>query len=130
MSTKPPATCRCELSDDAVTIGIQVVNNTIVCGRVGGHALLKAGGEIIWESLDDRPFSLDFFRIPVENDPDLGPAVDLDSWPFAEPREPDPKLTQNVTAFRGILKNEKLVAYKYYVTIGNLRLDPVIIVDE
>jgi hypothetical protein len=61
------------------------------------------------------------------------PTSALTRWPFSYPPNPP---TSGVTAptrkFVGVLKGPGVPAtsFKYYVTVGNLTLDPIIIVDR
>lgn len=110
-----------------VTLEIRVQDGAILCGRTGGHVRGETGHRIQWTS--DRDFTLEFFRLAEE--PEEGCAADpegLGGWPFSEPARPQ-DVKWPLKQFAGVL-NDGYGAYKYYITVGNLRLDPIIIIDR
>jgi hypothetical protein len=98
-----------------VTITVQ--NGKIECSG-GGYVRTQRLGRISWEC--DEEFTLAFETLA-----DHRPA-----WPF---RHPNPPFVQT-RSFAGELKDvgpdDQAPAYKYTVTIGNHKLDPIIIVDK
>lgn len=107
------------------SLKIRVDSGSVLCGTVGGNADLKGGQRLEWVS--DQPFTLEFFRTPYEGDEECDP-VKLDGWPFSDPgRARD--VSWPVKSFAGVLK-PGFALYKYSITVGNLRLDPIIIVDR
>jgi hypothetical protein len=120
-----------------IQIDVSIRNNTLICGVNGGNVLGVPGNRIRWRSGDKtQNFTLEFFRLAAE--PAQEPRSDceplnvseLAHWPFTEP-EPNSGVVGPINEFSGTLKKEgDPTAYKYYVTVGNLRLDPVVIVDR
>ncbi|HEX4677267.1 MAG TPA: hypothetical protein VH209_18145 [Steroidobacteraceae bacterium] len=119
-------------------VEISVQNNTLVVGANGGNVVGAPGDLIIWRSAEGGPrFSLEFFQLGSEptaqamND-DACIEIDvsaLPSWPFSRPDKfPD----EPVTKFEAVLEGKSTPAtpFKYYVTVGNLRLDPIVIIDK
>ena len=112
-------------------IVIDVQSNTLICGANGGNAYLSPGDRIRWKSADRRlPFTLEFFRLGLEADGECIEVSSLDRWPFADPPEPKRGIVGPTTEFKATLKKKGGAAFKYTVTVGNLRLDPIIIVDR
>jgi hypothetical protein len=120
----------------AIEISVDVRNNTVVCGVNGGNVLGSAGTQVVWRAENDSlEFTLEFFRLAAEPQRDT-PAdcksLDvrrLPRWPFKEP-EPKLGIVGPTREFAGTFKEDTdLRAYKYYVTVENLRLDPIVIVD-
>jgi hypothetical protein len=122
-------------------IDITVQNNTLVVGMNGGNIVASAGDRVVWRTdPGETPFTLEFFQLASE--PSLEASKDdacvnidvaeLPRWPFAEPQEPPPKGVVGPThEFVGVLSDEiaSSGAFLYYVTVGNLRLDPILIWD-
>jgi hypothetical protein len=120
-------------------VEISVKNNTLVVGANGGNVVGAPGDRIIWRSAQGSPrFSLEFFQLgaeePKRDTPEgaIGIKTDvstLPSWPFSHPKhfphEPVP-------VFEAVLEGKSVPAtpFKYYVTVGNLRLDPIVIIDK
>jgi hypothetical protein len=121
------------------TVEISIKNNTLVVGTNGGNVVGAPGDRIIWRSAPGGPpFSLEFFQLGAE-EPSVQADKDdacietdvstLPSWPFSHPkhfpREP-------VREFEAVLEGKSVPAtpFKYYVTVGNLRLDPIVIIDK
>ena len=129
-----------DIKRDAQTfeVEISVNNNTLVVGANGGNVVGAPGDRIIWRSAQGGPpFSLEFFQLGAE--PSLRASKDdacietdvatLSSWPFSWPKEfPG----EPVSFFEAVLEGKSIPAtpFKYYVTVGNLRLDPIVIIDK
>jgi hypothetical protein len=85
--------------------------------------------------------TLEFFQLASEptveaSEDDACVNIDvaaLPRWPFAEPPEPPPNGVVGPTnEFVGIVSDDETAssgAFVYYVTVGNLRLDPILIWD-
>jgi hypothetical protein len=119
-----------------IEIDVSVQNNTLTCGVNGGNVLGVPGNRVVWRSGNNNPnFTLEFFRLaaePAHGLADCKPlnVSELPHWPFTEP-EPDGGVVGPTREFSGTLKKDgNPTAYKYYVTVGNLRLDPIVIVDR
>ena len=113
-----------------VKIKIDIERNTLVCGLNGGNVRLAPGSRIRWSISRGRLFRLEFFRLPLESDKPRG-VPDLAPWPFAEPPRPATGNTVGPTdEFEGTLGRIPGAAFKYCVAVGNLRLDPIIIIDN
>jgi hypothetical protein len=124
----------------AVDISIQ--HNTLVVGANGGNIVGVPEDRVRWSTgTDQPPFTLEFFRVASE--PTVAASKDdgcgevdvaaLPRWPFTDPPQPPPNGVIGPTwEFVGVLKGPGTPAtsYKYYVTVQNLRLDPIIIVDR
>ena len=118
-------------------IDISVRNNTLVCGVNGGNVLGIPGNRVLWRSgSNGGNFTLEFFRLAGEpahaSQAEHKPVIvsQLAHWPFTEP-EPSGGVVGPTREFSGTLKKDgDPTAYKYYVTVGNLRLDPIVIVDR
>lgn len=123
-------------------VDISIQHNTLVVGANGGNIVGVPENRVRWRSgTDQPPFTLEFFRIasepPVAASKDDGcGAIDvaaLPRWPFSEPPQPPANGVIGPTReFVGTLKGpgKPATSYKYYVTVQNLRLDPIIIVDR
>ena len=120
-----------------IQIDVSVRNNTLICGVNGGNVVGVPGTRLVWRSgSNTQNFTLEFFRLvgepPQEPQSDYEPmnVSELPHWPFIEP-EPNSGVVGPTREFSGTLKKDgEPTAYKYYVTVGNLRLDPVVIVDR
>jgi hypothetical protein len=112
------------------TIHIDVKDGKVVCGTNGGHVRVPHGTAITWTSKDkDQKFELEFFQLGVET---AGVAQELEHWPFESPAAPP---TGRKSEFTGTLRKLPSIAghapvYKYNVRVGDLLLDPIIIVDR
>jgi hypothetical protein len=119
-------------------IDITIQHNTLVAGLNGGNIVAGPGDRLLWRTAPGGlPFTLEFFQLASE--PSLEERQDdaclnidvagLQRWPFAEPPEPPGGVVGPTHAFAGVLSNKvaRSSAFKYYVTVGNLRLDPIII---
>ena len=121
-------------------IDITVQNNTLVVGMNGGNIVASAGDRVVWRT-DPRgtPFTLEFFQLAAEptvkvREDDACVNIDvaaLSRWPFADPPPPPNGIVGPVHEFVGIVSDEtgSSGAFLYYVTVGNLRLDPILIWD-
>jgi hypothetical protein len=119
-------------------IDITVRHNTLVIGMNGGNIVAAPGDRVVWRTAPGgTPFTLEFFQLASE--PNLEARKDdarvkidvaaLSRWPFAEPPEPPNDIVGPVHEFVGVLSDKMAPssAFMYYVTVGNLRLDPIII---
>ena len=122
-------------------IDITVQNNTLIVGLNGGNIAAAAGDRVIWRTAPGgTPFTLEFFQLASEpsveaRKDDACVNIDvaaLSRWPFVEPPEPPKSGVVGPThEFIGVL-SDKITpsrAFLYYVTVGNLRLDPILIWD-
>jgi hypothetical protein len=108
---------------------ISVENGTVLCGEVGGHIRGKPGLKVRWASNQD--FTLEFFRLAEETADGVPVSQDSPRWPFSEPRLEDVRWP--LRKFEGVLREDPSSSpsvYKYYITAGNLRLDPIVIIDR
>jgi len=114
----------------ASVIDIGVSGNILTCGINGGNTRACETTRLSWRSrVPQMPFTLEFFRLGLENDGDTDVAH-LRGWPFEEDAPPG-GVVGPTTEFTGTLRREeKLAVYEYVIAIGNLRLDPIIIVDR
>ena len=112
----------------ATKIKIDVERNALICGANGGNAYLAPGDKVKWVSArSDLRFTLEFFQLGLENSKEVEVAA-LHGWPFQDPPEPRGGVVGPTDEFKGTLLNENGLVFKYYVTVGNLRLDPILIV--
>ena len=110
-----------------ITIKIDVRNGKIICGAAGGHVRAPHGTVIKWESTgDDKKFELEFSQLGIEA---AEAGAELEDWPFQERPPPAPTNTF-VGTLKSLASNDRAPVYKYNVKVGNLLLDPIIIVDE
>jgi hypothetical protein len=126
------------LEAEIFEIDITVQNNTLTAGMNGGNIVAAPGDRVLWRTdPGGPPFTLEFFQLASE--PSVAASTDaacinidvaaLSRWPFAEPPEPPGDVVGPTHAFAGVLSGNvaPASAFKYYVTVGNLRLDPIII---
>jgi hypothetical protein len=118
------------------TIHIDVKNGKITCGTNGGHVRARHGTAITWTSKGTgKKFELEFSQLGVET---AATASASEDWPFDQPAGPEPGPTDT---FTGTLKKlpesagqapaaGQAPVYKYNVRVGDLLLDPIIIVDR
>ena len=130
-------------------VDIAVENNTIIVGTNGGNITGAPGDKIIWRATAGTPpFSLQFFQLAAEPAVKLGARASararaaaakghtdvaaLATWPFVEPPEPPGGIVPPTRFFCGTLSGnfEPPTAFKYNITVGNLQLDPIVIVDR
>ncbi len=121
-------------------IDITVQNNTLVVGANGGNIVGTPGNKILWRAGPNTPpFTLEFFQVasePAVHEHKDNARINIDvtglpRWPFAE-QQPPGGVVGPTRVFTGTLtgKSHPATSFKYYVTVGNLRLDPIVIVDE
>lgn len=109
------------------TIKINVRDGQVTCGSNGGHVRVRHGSVVTWKSTGkDKKFELEFFQLGVEAG---SAAAELDHWPFKEKRPAAPTNTF-VGTLKKLAPNEAAPVYKYYVKVGKLVLDPIVIVDR
>jgi hypothetical protein len=118
------------------TIKIDVKGGKITCGANGGHIRVPHGTAITWTSEGTgHEFELEFSQLEVET---AATASALEHWPFDKPEGPKSGPTDT---FTGTLRKLPQAAgqtpaaghppiYKYNVRVGDLLLDPIIIVDR
>jgi hypothetical protein len=118
------------------TIKIDVKDGKITCGANGGHIRVPHGTAITWTSEGTgQTFELEFSQLEVET---AATASALLHWPFDKPAAAKPGPTDS---FTGTLRKLPPAAghalaaghppiYKYSVRVGDLLLDPIIIVDR
>ena len=112
------------------TIKIDVQNGKVTCGKNGGHIRVPHGTAIKWTSEGTgKKFVLEFSQLGVET---AATARKLEHWPFAKPEGPESAPTNSFTGTLKALPQGPGHApvYKYNVRIGDLLLDPIIIVDR
>ena len=119
-------------------IDITVRDNTLIIGMNGGNIVASPGDRVVWRTAPGgTPFTLEFFQLASEpsveaRKDDACANIDvaaLSRWPFVEPPAPPNGIVGPVHEFVGILSYDMApsTAFMYYVTVGNLRLDPIII---
>jgi hypothetical protein len=127
MSAKP---CR------VFEVDISVQNNTLIAGINGGNVTGGPEDRVIWRAGHGvKAFTLQFFQLgaePAANEEHRRVVVqDLRPWPFKG--EPPPGgIVGPTERFEGILDKDSMPAkaFKYTIVVGNLQLDPVVIVDR
>jgi len=124
-----------------VHVDVAIQNNTLIVGVNGGNVTAYAGDKIEWRAgAGVKAFTLEFFRLAAEphtkRDHGNGPPIvvaDLQRSPFAFT---EPPLRDGVVGptnhFVGTLASNAGhgVAFKYTVKVGNLQLDPIVIIDR
>jgi hypothetical protein len=120
----------------SVAIDVSIKNNTLIVGVNGGNVTGAPGEVVLWQAGDGvKAFTLQFFQLAAEpraKGPCVNVAVaELPSWPFAEPPPPN-GIVGPTRAFHGTLsgKSEPATAFKYSLAVGNLQLDPILILDR
>jgi hypothetical protein len=127
--------------ESTYAVDISIQHNTLVVGANGGNIVGAPEDQVRWRTgMDQPPFTLEFFRVASEPtvaaSKDGGDEIDvaaLPRWPFSDPPQQPPNGVIGPTReFVGTLKGpgNPATSYKYYVTVQNLRLDPIIIVDR
>jgi hypothetical protein len=111
------------------SIKIDVRRGVVTCGASGGHLRAPHGTQITWTSQgEDKKFELEFLQLGLES---AGAAHELVHWPFEEPQS---TRTWPTNTFVGTLKKlgteDHAPVYKYNVRVGDLLLDPIIIIDK
>jgi hypothetical protein len=111
------------------TIQIDVLNGKVICGKSGGHLRVPHGTAITWTSNgSDKKFELEFFQLGVEA---ADSSQELQHWPFEEPAGRTSKPANSFTGtLRKLEPGSAVPVYKYNVKVGDLVLDPIIIVDR
>jgi hypothetical protein len=124
------------------TVGISIENNTLIVGENGGNVVGAPENIVAWRTGPDAPmFTLEFFQLISEptvavRQKTAGRHTDVAAqprWPFSFPPDPPKNGVVGPTReFVGVLQGpgEPATSFKYYVTVNNLRLDPIIIVDR
>ncbi len=118
-----------------VEIDVSVHNNTLIVGVNGGNITGAPGETLLWRAADGtKAFTLQFHQLAAEPSTQAPCATDvaqLSPWPFAEPAPPH-GIVGPTRAFRGTLtgKGQPATAFKYSVAVGNLQVDPIVIVDR
>jgi hypothetical protein len=108
-------------------IDIDVKNNTVIVGQNGGNVRGKSSDRFVWNSASSQ-FKLRFHPLGVEGAPAI---LELPDWPFDE-EQPASGIVGPTKKFVGTLsdRNAPGGAYKYSISVGNLIVDPIIIVDK
>ena len=111
------------------TINSDVKNGKVTCCKNGGHLRVPHRTVINWTSTGEyKKFVLEFEQLGFDAG---GAAGDLEHWPFDDPSGPQ---SGPANTFKGTLKRLASEAhtpvYKYNVRVGDLLLDPIIIVDR
>jgi hypothetical protein len=110
------------------TIQIDVQNGTVTCGASGGHVRVPHGTQITWTSKGaDKKFQLEFVQLGLES---ADAARELVHWPFEEPMGKPSPTNSFVGTLKKIGQEGHAPVYKYSVRVGNLLLDPIIIIDK
>lgn len=117
-------------------VDISVQNNTLVVGLNGGNITGGRDDRVIWRAGHGvQTFTLQFFQLgaePAANEERRRIVVqDLLPWPFKG--EPPPGgIVGPTERFEGVLEKDSVEAkaFKYTIVVGNLQLDPVVIVDR
>jgi hypothetical protein len=129
-------------AEPTFAVDISIENNTLVVGENGGNVVGAPENSVAWQTGDDQPmFTLEFFQLISEptgaarkdKSCDHTDVAAQPRWPFSYPPEPPKNGVIGPTRkFVGVLKGpaEPATSFKYYVTVNNLRLDPIIIVDR
>jgi hypothetical protein len=117
-------------------IEISIKHNTLIVGINGGNVTAGPGDSVVWRAGHGVPeFTLQFFRLAAEPAAhvqcDRIDVATLPRWPFAEPPPPN-GIVGPTKLFRGTLtgKPTPATAFKYTVAVGNLQLDPIVILDR
>ncbi len=118
-------------------VDISIQNNTLIVGAAGGNVTGAPGDRILWRAgRGVEAFTLQFFQLgaePAVNDRrDLIPVQKLSRWPFTSTPPADGIVRSDDGCFEGILgqHSNPATGFKYSVAVGNLQLDPVVIVDR
>jgi hypothetical protein len=123
---------KCQL----IEVDVSVQNNTLIVGVNGGNVTAAPGDRVVWRAGQGvRAFTLQFFRLapePAANAERRRIVVqDLSPWPFTgEP--PENGIVGPTERFEGTLLEDAdpAMAFKYTVAVGNLQLDPIVIIDR
>jgi hypothetical protein len=122
-----------------IEIEISIASNTLIVGVNGGNVTAEPGDNICWRAgAGVKAFTLQFYRLAAEPAAAATtarvahvPVVSLPRWPFTG-KEPPNDLVGPTERFEGTLLPEgsPAVAFKYTVSVGNLSLDPIVIIDR
>jgi hypothetical protein len=125
-----------------IEIDVSIAHNTLIVGINGGNVTAEPGDNICWRAGQGvKAFTLQFYRLaaePVANGAPPAsarvthvPVVSLPRWPFTG-KEPPNDVVGPTERFEGTLLPEgnPAVAFKYTVSVGNLSLDPIVIIDR
>ena len=124
-----------------IEIDISITSNTLIVGVNGGNVTAEPGDTICWRAgTGVKAFTLQFYRLASEPVAAAAakaarvahvPVVSLPRWPFTG-KEPPNDLVGPTEKFEGTLLPEgnPAVAFKYTVGVGNLSLDPIVIIDR
>jgi hypothetical protein len=119
-----------------IEIDIYVQNNTLIVGVNGGNITGAPGDTVVWSAGEGvETFTLQFFRLAAEPaanvDCDRIDVAKLSRWPFAG-SPPLNGVVGPVDNFAGVLSGsgQPATAFKYTVSVGNLQLDPIVILDR
>jgi|SRR6185437_13111616 len=119
-----------------VEIDVSVHNNTLIVGLNGGNVTGAPGETILWRAANGtKAFTLQFYQLAAEPNTKAPceriDVAELPSWPFVEPAPPH-GVVGPTQSFRGTLKGraQPATAFKYSVAVGNLQVDPIVIVDR
>lgn len=117
-------------------VDISVQNNTLVAGVNGGNVTGGQDDVVIWRAGHGvETFTLQFFQLgaePPANEERRRVVVkDLLPWPF-KGQPPAGGIVGPTERFEGVLVKDSgaAKAFKYTIVVGNLQLDPVVIVDR
>ncbi|HEY6924611.1 MAG TPA: hypothetical protein VI653_14155 [Steroidobacteraceae bacterium] len=119
-------------------VDISIQNNTLIVGVNGGNVTAAPGDKIVWRAGHGvTAFTLQFFQLgaepPVDTERVRVPVATLRPWPFTSEVPPGGIGKSNDKGqFEGTLMgpNNPAKGFKYSVVVGNLQLDPVVIVDR
>ena len=133
-----------------IEIDVSIVSNTLIVGINGGNVTAEPGDRVCWRAgAGVKAFTLQFYRLasepagvgaPPTNVHAAGavaprghvPVVNLPRWPF-EGRQPPHDIVGPTEWFEGTLSGElgsPATGFKYTVSVGNLQLDPIVIIDR
>jgi len=119
-------------------VDISIQNNTLIVGANGGNVTAAPGDKILWRAGHGvTAFTLQFFQLgaePAVNEERIRvPVAALRPWPFTSDVPPGGiARSDDKGQFEGTLIGTNIPAkgFKYSVVVGNLQLDPVVIVDR
>jgi len=119
-------------------VDISIQNNTLIVGVNGGNVTAAPGDKILWRAGHGvKAFTLQFFQLGAEpavhEERARIPVAELRPWPFTGDVPPGGIGRSNDKGqFEGTLMGPSIPAtgFKYSVIVGNLQLDPVVIVDR
>jgi hypothetical protein len=134
-----------------IQIDVSIQSNTLIVGINGGNVTAEPGDTICWRAgANVETFTLQFYRLAAEpaadpaGAPPAGAApaaalkarghivvASLPRWPFTG-KEPANDIVGPTEKFEGTLlpEGKPAVGFKYTVSVGNLSLDPIVIIDR